>query len=166
MKKERPLFALIMFALSSWTTEAFAEPLDVTLRIRARDSDEKTITRPNLIAIKQFILAHGKRETYSNRFSNNPAYPTARFRFYLDPDTGQKNADCDPTKSDFHTLTIRRSTGGRNQYRAIEFLGKYDIYIHSTYPSEDLTVQQLRGFVEDAMKEILEEIGNIAQPSK
>lgn len=135
-----------------------AETLHVRLCVREKKADEKTITRANLIRIKRFVLRQGKRETYCNMYNNNPAYQTREYQFYLNPDSGQENSNCDPRKSDFHNLTIRRLGGGRDQYRTVEFLDKHDLFITTNWPSDDLTVRQMCGFVEDALEEILVEI--------
>ncbi|NIM15583.1 MAG: hypothetical protein GTO45_26700 [Candidatus Aminicenantes bacterium] len=156
--RKRIICALLQLSLISCMTEVFAETIDVRLRIHQKESAEKTITRENLIKIKQFILEQGNRETYCNMYNNNPAYQTKNFRFYLNPDSGQENINCDPKKSGFHNLTIRNSDGGKNQYRAVEFLDKHYVYITANWPTDDLTVQQVRQFVVDAMKEILAEI--------
>jgi len=137
---------------------ASADTMDLRLRIRDKSHNEKVITRANLIRIKQFILKHGLRETYCNMYNNNPAFHTKSFSFYLNPDTGQENINCDTDKSDFHTLTIRKSGGGKNQYRTVEFLDKHYIYIVVSWPTKDLTVSQAREFVIEAIKDILKEI--------
>jgi len=139
--------------------QVFAETVDVRLRIRQKEAEEKTITRQNLIKIKQFILQQGNRETYCNMYNDNPAYQTKGYHFYLNPDSGQENINCDPKKSDFHNLTIRKSGGGKNQYRTVEFLGRYYVYITTNSPTDDLTVLQVRQFVADALEQILVEIG-------
>ena len=135
-----------------------AETIDFRLRIRDKSSKEKVITRANLIRIKQFILKQGLRETYCNMYNNNPAFRTKSFSFYLNPDTGQENINCDTDKSDFHTLTIRKSGGGKNQYRTVEFLDKHYVYIVVSWPTEDLTVSEAREFVIEAIKDILKEM--------
>ena len=140
---------------SSRTSE---DTIDFRLRIRDKSSDEKVITRANLIRIKQFILKQGLRETYCNMYNNNPAFRTKSFSFYLNPDNGQENINCDTDKSDFHTLTIRKSGGGKNQYRTVEFLDKHYVYIVVSWPTKDLTVSQAREFVIEATKDILKEM--------
>jgi len=135
-----------------------AETIDFRLRIRDTSSDEKVITRANLIRIKQFILKQGLRETYCSMYSNNPAFRTKSFSFYLDPDTGQENINCDTDKSDFHTLTIREPEGGKNQYRTVEFLDTRYVYIVVSWPTNDLTVSRAREFVIEAIKDILKEM--------
>lgn len=156
---------MLLFVLISCITESFAETLDVRLRICQKKSEEETITRENLIKIKQFILKQSERETYCNMYNNNPACQTKAFRFYLIPDSGQDNINCDPEKSDFHTLTIRKSDGGKNQYRSVDFIDKNYVYVTADWPTAELNVQQIRKFVEDAMKEILSEISK-KEPNK
>ena len=156
--RKRIAGALLLMAFISCAFEAFAETIDVRLRIRQSKTEEKTITRENLIEIQQFILKQGKRETYCNMYNNNPVHQTKNYRFYLNPDTGQENINCDPEKSGFHNLTIRKSEGGKNQYRTVEFMDKHYVYITATWPTGDLYTQDIRQFVEDAIQEILDEI--------
>lgn len=132
---------------------------NVSLRIRQRrNKDEKIITRENLIKIKQFILQHGKRKTYCSMYNNNPAYETKEYLFFLNPDTGQQNINCDPNKSDFHNLRILKVGAEKNQYRTVAFLDKHYVIVSTSWPTENLTILQIRQFVEDAMKEIETEI--------
>ena len=156
--RRNSICALLLLALIPCMTDAVAKTFDVRLRIRQEKAEEKTITRENLIKIKQFILQGGKRETYCNMYNDNPAYQTKGYSFYLNPDSRQKNINCDPKKSDFHDLTIRKSDGGKNQYRKVEFLDEHYIYITTSWPTDDLTVLEVRQFVVDAMKEILVDV--------
>ena len=91
-------------------------------------------------------------------YNDNPAYQTKGYRFYLNPDSGQKNIDCDPAKSGFHNLTIRQIDGGRNQYRTVEFLDRHFIDITAHGPTDDLTIGEIRRCVVAALAEILAEI--------
>jgi hypothetical protein len=134
--------------------DAGAEVLEATLRIWT-DGNEATVTRENLIAIQQFIIGRGQRETYCNMYNDNPAFHTENYSFYLNPDTGQKNLFCDLEKSGFHHLTIRRPGGGRDQYRNVDFTSEHAIYVAAVRPADDLTVGGIRQFVVEAMEEIL-----------
>ncbi len=146
------------------TIPVLAKTLDVRVRIDNHYRDEETITRENLVRIQQFILKLGHRETYGSFFSNNPAYKTKDFRFYLNPDTA-KNLYCDSEKSEFHTLLIQRIGGGNGQSRIVEFLDRRHVYISTNSPSDEMTVRQIRQFVIDAMKELLAEMDKL-EPSK
>jgi hypothetical protein len=148
---------LLLFCLCPPMNQSVAETLDVRLRILQKGSEETVITRENLIKIKQFIIQSSQRETYNNLYNNNPSYHTQKFRFYLNPDAGSNNSDCDLNKSDFNSLTIRNSSD-RNQYRTVEFLDKTFIYVTTSWPTEDLTILQIRRFVKDAMEDILAEL--------
>jgi hypothetical protein len=130
-------FSSLMLAFAICASNGFAGTTEVRLRIRNDKSDEKILNRENLIKIKQFILERGRRETYCNMYNNNPAYRTKSYHFYLNPDSGQQNINCDADKSDFNNLTIRISdlSGKKNQYRRVDFLDKYDTYITSTWPA-------------------------------
>jgi len=138
-----------------YSIQTFAEISDVRLRIHDKPSDKKTITIANLIKIKQFILKKGHRDTYCNMYNNNPAYRTKSFCFYLNPDSGQDNINCDINKSDFNTLVIQKPDCDNNQYRMVEFLDPNWVYIIVSSPTEDLTVSQIHVFVSEAMMEIL-----------
>jgi len=153
MKSRRHTALLLTFL--ACTRAVFAETLEVRMRIHQKAAEEKTINRENLTRIKQFILQNGQRETYCNAYNNNPSQHTKGFHFYLNPDTGQENINCDPTKSDFNSLTIRSAGGGKNQYRSVEFADKNYICITANHPTDDLTVSQVRQCVEDALQEIL-----------
>ena len=153
--RKKKTFAITLLALVLCVSQTFAETIDVRLRILNKSSDEKIITRTNLIKIKQFILKQGFRETYCNMYGNNPAYRTKNFSFYLNPDSGQANINCETNKSDFHVLTIRKTEGGKNQYRTVEFLDADYVDIVSSWPTDDLTVDQIRICVIDALTEIL-----------
>jgi hypothetical protein len=156
--RKTTMLSWLLSALFPCMAQVFAETIDVRLRIRQKKSEEKTITRENLITIQRFILHQGKRETYCNMYNDNPAYQTEGYRFYLNPDSGQKNIDCDPAKSGFHNLTIRQIDGGSHQYRTVEFLERHFICITTNWPADDLTVGDIRRFVVAALEEILIEI--------
>ena len=158
MKISDKTLALSFLAILTCSGVALARNADVRLRISQMEDDEKVVTRDNLQKIKQFILQNGRRETYCNKFNNNPAYHTKEFQLYLDPDAGQLNGNCDPAKSDFNTLTIRSTNGGKNQYRKVEFIDQHSIHVVASWPTDDLTVGQLRKFVEEALTQILAEM--------
>jgi len=152
------MHALVLLALVACAAAVLAENVEMRVRIRPRGDDEKTLTRDTLVRIKQFILKNGQKETYCNMYNGNPAYHTKNFRFYLNPDSGPANINCDPAKSDFNNLTIRSVAGGKNQYRTVDFVNQHAIYIGASWPTDDLSVRQLRQFVEEALQEILKDI--------
>ena len=154
MFKEKVAVASLLVMFLS-VTQIYAEAVDVSLRTRNEASDEKAITRPNLIAIKRFILNKGLCETYCNRYKENPAYHTENFSFYLNPDSGLSNRKA--SESNFHSLTIRSRNNKSDQYRRVEFLDTHYISISVTWPTK-ITVSQIHEFVIEAMKEILREI--------
>lgn len=164
MKMEKMIAAILLATLTCAGVSA-AQTLDVRLRIWQNGNDETVLSRENLLKVKQFILQGGQRETYCNMYNDNPAYHTTNFRFYLNPDSGQQNINCDPAKSDFNNLTIRSAAGGKNQYRTIEFIDAHAIYVTADRPTDDLTVGQLRKFIEDALKEFLAQMDK-GKPNK
>ncbi|MBN1972343.1 MAG: hypothetical protein JW787_01795 [Sedimentisphaerales bacterium] len=154
-RKKAVQAVLIVLYLS--ISQSYAETIELNLRIRNDKNDEKIINRASLTTIKEFIIKNGLRETYSQMFNNNPAYHSKQFAFYLNPDTGQANINCELDKSDFQTLVIRDSQR-KNQYCYIEFTDKNVINVSIPHPSEDLTISQIRDFASQAIEEILIEI--------
>ena len=135
-----------------------AKPIDVTLRFDAKI--DPILNRANLIAIKQFILEQGRRETYCSMYNNNPAFFVKNHSFYLNPDPGpdgfrQYNINCDPQKTDFQTLVIRNMDWG---YRYIDFKDEHYICVTVNYPADDLNIEKIRDRTEEALKIILEKI--------
>jgi hypothetical protein len=57
--------------------------------------------------IKNYVLAHGDRETYCQMYNNNPHAALGGVDIYLHPDTGQQNINCDPKLSGFNHVVIR-----------------------------------------------------------
>jgi hypothetical protein len=62
--------------------------------------------KEKLTYIKDAILKSGQRETYCNKYSNNPVMTVGESKLRLNPDTGQTNHDCDLSKSYFQELVI------------------------------------------------------------
>ena len=153
--------ALSLLVLATFQVTAFPVTIEARLRIQGKDSDETVFTKDNLDTIKAFILQQGLRDTYCNMYNNNPTYQTTNYAFYLNPDSGQANINCDPAKSDFNNLTIRSIQSGRNQYRSIEFAK--EVYVSASWPSEELTVGQIRNMATDALKEIMTAIQSAQQ---
>ena len=131
--------------------------IDVTLRIDNCSPKKDVITYDNLMKIKKFILKSGIRQTYCNFYNNNPVLKTQNYFYYLNPDNGSKNMNCELDKSDFNNLTIR-NLNSTDQYRNVNFSKKNNVYIKVSWPKKDLTVSEIEKFVIDAIKEILKEI--------
>ncbi len=151
----RRLLGLLLLTLVMCASAASAETTTVRLSIRNDRQDEKVITKANLLRVMKFILKQGKRETYCSYYSKNPAYHTKTFSFYLNPDSGQQDVDCDPAKSDFHDLTIRWHGARGLEYLHVEFIDKFYVYISADSPRDDLSVGQVRQSATAALKEIL-----------
>jgi hypothetical protein len=167
MKQCSMILGVVLTVLVICPVRGLAKTIEVRLRISNDKSDEHIITRENLVKIEEFILQQGKRETYCNMYNNNPTYHTTNYHFYLNPDTRQRNRNCDPTKSGFQNLTIHvlAAIGKPNQYRDVDFADQHDLSITASWPTDDLTVADVRGVVVDALKEILAEIEK-AKPNK
>ncbi len=76
---------------------------------RVPERSNSIIKMANLKRIKQFILKQGLSRTYSQMYNNNPYYGFANYNAYLNPDVGQKNINCERSKSDFNHLVIQTS---------------------------------------------------------
>ena len=156
------LFRLSVFIALLWYGTGCARSatvLDVTLRISkthypvTAGAQNDSILDKNLFnEIKRFILAQGLRQTYCSMFGNNPAYFVESCSYYLNPDTGQENIDCDPEKSDFDTLVIRNRDWGRDQYRHV-FVKEGDpwLYVSVSSPADDLNVGRIRDKAVEAL---------------
>jgi len=94
-------------------------------------------------------------------YNDNPFYQVENYSFYLNPDSGQRNINCDPTKSGFRTLVIRNMGWGQDQYRYIEFKGETDGDIIVSWRKSDLNIKQIRERTEQALKTIIEEVTRI-----
>jgi hypothetical protein len=131
----------------------------LSLQLRIIDNRNSTIDfYEDLVRIQKFILKRGKTATYCNMYNNNPAWITGGYGFYLNPDTGQANINCDSEKSGFHSLTIHDFSGSPNAYRTINFTNKNNITITVSYPSDNLTVEQTERLVANAVNAIMMDI--------
>lgn len=121
---------------------------------------DSILNHANLNAIKSFILKQGKTLTYCQRFNDNPFWHTNSYQFYLNSDSDLFTDDCDPEKSDFHTLVIRNMDWGLNQYRYVLFSDELDadMTIEANWPTDDLDVGQIRDKAEEAIEVILNDI--------
>ena len=158
---------ILTFALF-WIGQAYAATVvDVTLRIdrviRPFSLEKKNIdpvlNLDNFILIKNFILAQGRRQTYCNMFNDNPAYNIADCYYYLNPDTGQANINCDPTKSDFNTLVIYGHDTA--SYHVSIKQGDSHLYINVSWPSADLNIERICNEVMEAFSIMQKEIKRI-----
>jgi hypothetical protein len=70
------------------------------------DGSNAVLTIANFVRIQRFILAQGKRKTYSNMYNDNPFWAFPGFNAYLNP-PDQRNIDCAIGKSEFNELVIQ-----------------------------------------------------------
>lgn len=118
-------------------------------------SQEALLTKKNLLRIQQWIIQQGQRQTYCSKYGNNPYFATEQFDYYLDPDGGQQNGNCDLAKSGFHTLVVRAKDRSWNPYLRICFLPDQLLVLSISWPSEDLTVGQIQAYALKSVREIL-----------
>jgi len=71
---------------------------------------EATVEATDFAEIRDFILGQGGRQTYGNRFNNNPHFRFGTVDAYLNPEDG-RNTSCDPTISGFDELMIELREG-------------------------------------------------------
>ena len=94
------LFLLGIF-LTACTEKApdpdFSEYRNITSTLSVKDFE----------ALKSFILEEGDRSTYCTMYLDNPHYAFGEFDCYLNPETGQRNINCDPELSDFNMMVIQ-----------------------------------------------------------
>jgi hypothetical protein len=81
------------------------------------------LTAASFQRIKRMILARGDRQTYCNKYNQNPHVEVSGFHAYLSPDVGQRNINCDPALSDFDQLTIQDWRGGPDTYSSARVVG-------------------------------------------
>jgi hypothetical protein len=160
MNRTSIAFSFFMLLLFSSISISDNRDIAVVLQLFNDTNKDNVIQKANLLIIKDFIIKKGKRETYCNMFNNNPAFHTNKYSWYLNPDTGQDNLNCDLKKSDFNNITIRIKDPKdlRDQYRDVEFAGGAIITITAPHPSEELSIKQIKSFVVDAMQEIIKTI--------
>jgi len=65
----------------------------------------------NFQKIKEFVLANGDKQSYSNMYNNNPHYVFKTFHVFLEPEMGQMNMDCNPEISDFDEIVVQDENG-------------------------------------------------------
>ena len=121
----------------------------------ATGEDEAVLTAATFNQIKNFILAHGDRQTYCNMYNNNPHAVFANMDIFLNPDTGQQNINCDIKLSGFNHMVIR------TQYP----LKYYHIKLNLLATGPDLVIpkgtnlEDLRKCLRDALSELTREKG-------
>ena len=114
-----------------------------------------TLTMAKFQKIRTFVLTQGLRQTYCNKFNNNPFYPFANFNLYLNP-PDQRNINCDPSLSDFPVMVVQTTTGC-NQYWDIwmdeDENGLVLLQYHSSIRPDTL-VKEAEQFFQEALVEI------------
>jgi hypothetical protein len=109
--------------------------------------------------IKEYILEHGDRQTYCNRFNDNPHVAFSNMDIYLWPDIG--NINCDLKKSGFNHMVLRTRKPWK-YYRVqlnLEATGPDLIMQFGTKPAE------LKERFQEALSEIEQKKGNPTRPS-
>ena len=102
--KQTLVTVLILILVSGCSGSRVSTPLQ---NAEAPQQVDGVLTAVAFNQIKDYILAHGDRQTYCNMFNNNPHVVLGNMDIYLNPDTGQQNINCDPKLSEFNHMVIR-----------------------------------------------------------
>jgi hypothetical protein len=95
------------------------------------------LTSANFVAVRDFVLRCGDRLTYGNKYNHNPHYSFAGFDVFLDPEVGQANINCDPSRSGFDELVIRTTAHGATRYYRVELVANPAGGFALSFPAED-----------------------------
>lgn len=117
-------------------------------------------------SIKNFILEKGDQQTYSVMYNNNPHFSFDGFESFLNPETGQRNINCDPKVSDFNEIVIRVKNADPQYFHLIlvkqgdtqnkeifftvpEWMKENKVYLLNPYGKDiDLMKQNLNRYLE------------------
>jgi hypothetical protein len=129
-------------------------PADVTSStlVVSKDSDA-TVTSANFVRIRKYILEKGKRQSYCNKFKDNPFWAFRDFNAYLDP-PDRKNSNCEIGKSVFNELTIRVEKGGYTHIVLNETTGDFRIVKDYAVRDGVVSLDEVTGFFSRALTEI------------
>ncbi len=117
-----------------------------------------------LISVKDFILRQGKTETFCAMYNNNPCWSVNSCVFYLIPDFGgpdnrpQFNVECDPSKTDFHSLMVRNDQWSPDEYLKISFKDSFQIELSVSDPNDNISIGTIRDRAEESIKTIIEDM--------
>lgn len=93
---------------------------------------DKILTVTSFRQIKEYILTHGDRKIYCNRYNDNPHIALKDMDIYLNPDDWH-NFNCDPKLSDFNEMVIYIKRSG---YYGVKFDGSKLVVDEFTKPEE------------------------------
>ncbi|MBU1218894.1 hypothetical protein KKF34_06745 [Myxococcota bacterium] len=114
-------------------------------KIENKSTSDSVLTTDNFLKIKKYILEKGKRETYCNMYNYNPVGYFGEFAIFLNPDTGQKNINCEIGRSDFNYMVVKRK----------EPIGYFRISIENSVLSFDKSEKKLlESFFQKALIQI------------
>ena len=92
-------------------------------------------------AIIDYVLAHGDRKSYCNRYSNNPHLKVGDFDLFLTPDDKQ-NTFCDTTISGFNEIVIYHP-GADIQYYHIKLADAEEVEHYKDTKGHELQSDQV-----------------------
>jgi len=121
-----------------------------------RDGSNAVLSIANFVKIQQFILKHGKRKTYCQRYGNNHYWPFTEFNAFLNP-PDQRNINCEIGKSEFNILVIQVASPGPNRYWDIHLdKAKKELRVQQHYSKTEskVLIQEATNFFKKALAEI------------
>lgn len=152
----------VIAILALLTVSSCAAPTNSPLAsaIQPSRAHETILKASSFNRIKDFVLAHGDRQTYCNMYNNNPHVALGNMDIYLNPDTGQQNINCDLKLSGFNSMVVR-TREPRKYYRFA--LNLRDTGPNLTIP-EGTNLNDLRTVIQNALSEL--EKARITQSNK
>jgi len=121
------------------------------------DGSNTVLTVANFTRIQKFILDQGKRETYCNKFNNNPYWAFQEFNAYLNP-PDQRNIYCEIGKSEFNILVIQANKPGTDYgyWHILLDEPKKELRVLQYYSKKDpqVLIKEVTEFFQKALKEI------------
>jgi len=119
--------------------------------IEELERDQELVTMQKFLWLKSYILAYGNRQTYCNMYNNNPHIGLTKMHVYLNPDTGQRNINCNLALSDFNYIVFRTEEHPPEHYEVgLSFKAKHAVLVFSNRPDRE----GLRKCFEDALAEL------------
>jgi hypothetical protein len=96
------------------------------------------LSKQDFEEITQFILTNGDRETYSNKYNNNPHYLHEEIHIYLDPISQWINFDrtLSYNINDYNRITIEDRNSFQRFYRIL--LQDEKVYIYNLFYENEL----------------------------
>lgn len=118
------------------------------------------LNKANLDRVKAYLLQHGERCFYSNRFNHSPCLVLPDMHLFLDPDPGpdgnpQWNLNCEVSKGDFNTLVVLAGEPD-DRYQWLTFFTADTVMLHTKAEANPIATQQAKISMEKAVRAVLD----------